>query len=521
MQKQLVRSLFDGIAHRYDLLNHLFSGGVDMYWRGKAIARLRAAAPERILDVATGTGDFAIAAARLSPRAIVGVDIAGAMLEVGRAKVAARGLEGLITLREADAEQLPFGEGTFDAAIVAFGVRNFEHLEAGLAEMARVLRPGGRIVVLEFSRPRAFPFRQLYMAYFRGLMPLAGRIISGHPHAYAYLASSVMAFPEGDDFCAILTRAGFAGASAERLTGGIASVYTAQRTDGISRTTPPEETTMTDRTITVGHSPDPDDAFMFYGLSSGRVRLPGIRIEHVLQDIQTLNERAMRGELEVTAISAHAFAAVADTYRVMRTGASMGERYGPVLISRTCRTLDELRGRTVATPGPLTTATLLFRTFTEGIRHVDMPFDAIMAAVDRGEVDGGLLIHEGQITYASLGYHKVVDFGELWDDRTKGLPLPLGLDVVRKDLGEDLAHRLSDGLRESIAYGYAHQDESIPYALQWGRGIERSLGEKFVKMYVSALTIDMGEQGRRALEELYRAAHERGLIARVPDLVLY
>jgi len=278
---------------------------------------------------------------------------------------------------------------------------------------------------------------------------------------------------------------------------------------------------MTDRTITVGHSPDPDDAFMFYGLASGNVRIPGIRIEHVLQDIQTLNERSTRSELDVTAISAHAYASVADRYRVMRTGASMGERYGPVLISRTCRTLDELRGRTVATPGPLTTATLLFRTFTEGIGHVDMPFDAIMGAVDRGEADGGVIIHEGQITYAALGYHKVVDFGELWDDRTKGLPLPLGLDVVRSDLGDDLAHRLSDGLRESIAYGYAHQDESIPYALRWGRGIERTLGEKFVRMYVSALTIDMGERGKQALDELYRAAHARGLIARVPAIVLY
>lgn len=278
---------------------------------------------------------------------------------------------------------------------------------------------------------------------------------------------------------------------------------------------------MTDRTISVGHSPDPDDAFMFYGLSSGNVRLPGIRIEHRLEDIQTLNERALRGELEVTAISAHAFTAVADRYWIMRTGASMGEGYGPVLISRRYRSLAELRGRTVGTPGPLTTATLLFRTFTEGIRHVDMPFDRIMDAVDSGEVDAGLLIHEGQITYASLGYHKVIDFGEFWEAETHGLPLPLGLDVVRKDLGEELAGVLSAGLRESIAYGYAHQDESIPYALQWGRGIDRTLGERFVKMYVSALTIDMGERGKQALEYLYRAAHGRGLIAGVPPVVLY
>ena len=229
MQKQSVRLLFDSIARRYDLLNHLLSGGVDLYWRGRAIERLRPARPERILDVATGTADFAMAAARLAPGAIVGVDIAGAMLDVGRTKIAGRHLEQMITLRSGDAEHLPFGDATFDAAIVAFGVRNFEDLDAGLREMARVLRPGGTILVLEFSRPRTFPFRQIYMAYFRGVMPLLGRVISGHPSAYAYLASSVMAFPEGDDFCAILVRAGFRGASAERLTGGIATVYTARK----------------------------------------------------------------------------------------------------------------------------------------------------------------------------------------------------------------------------------------------------------------------------------------------------
>jgi 1,4-dihydroxy-6-naphthoate synthase len=269
------------------------------------------------------------------------------------------------------------------------------------------------------------------------------------------------------------------------------------------------------RTIRVGHSPDPDDAFMFYGLASGRVKLDGIVIEHMLEDIQSLNERALRAELEVTAISAHAYPAVADRYWIMRTGASMGEGYGPVIISRRYETLDQLRGRTVGTPGPLTTATLLFKTFTEGIRNVDMPFDTIMQAVDDGTVDAGLLIHEGQITYPSLGYNKILDFGEFWEKETGGLPLPLGLDVVRKDLGEPLARRLSAGLKESIAYGYAHQDESVPYALQWGRGIDRTLGEKFVKMYVSDLTVDMGASGRRALEVLFARAHEKGLIARV------
>jgi 1,4-dihydroxy-6-naphthoate synthase len=278
---------------------------------------------------------------------------------------------------------------------------------------------------------------------------------------------------------------------------------------------------MTERTIRVGHSPDPDDAFMFFGLASGKVKLEGIAIEHMLEDIQSLNQRALRAELEVTAISAHAFASVADRYWIMRTGASMGEGYGPVLISRRYRTLKELQGKTVGTPGPLTTATLLFRIFTEGIRNIDLPFDEIMRAIDTGRVDAGLLIHEGQITYASLGYHKVIDFGELCERESGGLPLPLGLDVVRKDLGAHLAHRLSEGLRESIAFGYSHQEEALPYALQWGRGIDRTLGEQFVKMYVSELTIDMGERGVRGLEFLFRRAAERRLISEVPRIELY
>jgi 1,4-dihydroxy-6-naphthoate synthase len=278
---------------------------------------------------------------------------------------------------------------------------------------------------------------------------------------------------------------------------------------------------MAERIIRVGHSPDPDDAFMFYGLASGKVKLEGITIEHQLEDIQSLNERAMRAELEVTAISAHAFPYVADKYWIMKTGASMGEGYGPVIVSRKYRSLEELKGKTVGTPGPLTTATLLFKTFTDGIKNVDMPFDKIMDAVNKGTVDAGLLIHEGQITYQSLGYHKILDFGEFWERETNGLPLPLGLDVVKKNLGEALARKLSHGLKESIAYGYAHQNESIPYAMQWGRGIDYKLGEKFVKMYVSELTIDMGEKGKKALELLFRKGFERGLIPRLPTVELY
>jgi 1,4-dihydroxy-6-naphthoate synthase len=277
---------------------------------------------------------------------------------------------------------------------------------------------------------------------------------------------------------------------------------------------------MQTKIIHVGHSPDPDDAFMFYGLASGKVKLEGIQIEHLLEDIQSLNGRAMRGELEVTAISAHAFPFVADKYWIMKTGASMGEGYGPVIISRKYKTLNELAGKIVGTPGHLTTASLLFKIFTSGIKNIEMPFDKIMQAVDNGSIDAGLIIHEGQITYQSMGYNKILDFGELWEKETGGLPLPLGLDVVRKDLGEAMAKKLSVGLKESISYGYNHQDESIPYAMKWGRGIDFKLGEKFVKMYVSELTIDMGDNGKKGLDLLFKKAYEKKLLPKISEIFL-
>ncbi len=278
---------------------------------------------------------------------------------------------------------------------------------------------------------------------------------------------------------------------------------------------------MNDRIIHVGHSPDPDDAFMFYGLSSGKVKLEGITIEHRLEDIQTLNQRAMNRELEVTAISAHAYPSVAMDYWIMATGASMGEGYGPVIVSKKYKSLEELKGKTVATPGKLTTATLLFKIFTDGIAHTDIPFDQIMPRVASGEFDAGLLIHEGQITYEADGFKKILDFGELWKEQYGTLPLPLGLDVVRKDLGEQLARLLSDGLKKSIHYGYTHQEEAIPYSLQYGRGIDGKLGARFVKMYVNELTIDMGQRGKKALETLFRLGSEKKLIPPVPSIELF
>jgi 1,4-dihydroxy-6-naphthoate synthase len=275
------------------------------------------------------------------------------------------------------------------------------------------------------------------------------------------------------------------------------------------------------RIIRVGHSPDPDDAFMFYGLSSGKVKLDGIVIEHMLEDIQSLNVRALNGELEVTAISAHAYPSVAGKYWIMKTGASMGEGYGPVLISKNYHSLEELKGRKVATPGKLTTASLIFKIFSDGIESIDIPFDQIMERVGSGEFAAGVIIHEGQITYTGQGFKKIIDFGEMWASRFGDLPLPLGLDVVRKDLGEELARKLSRGLKESIHYGYTHQAEAIPYALQYGRGIDTQLGERFVKMYVSELTVDMGERGKKALETLFQLGAERRLIAPVGNIQLY
>jgi len=227
--KQYVRSLFNAIAYRYDLLNHLLSGGADLYWRRKAVECLRADAPRTILDIATGTGDFALAVLELNPERVVGVDIAETMLELGREKLRRRGAQDRVTFQQGDAELLAFADGSFDAAIVAFGVRNFEHLDQGLREMRRVLKPGGRVVILEFSRPKTFPFRQIYLAYFRTLLPLIGRLVSGHTGAYTYLPDTVMRFPEGPAFLEQLRASGFDELREERLTFGIATIYTGRR----------------------------------------------------------------------------------------------------------------------------------------------------------------------------------------------------------------------------------------------------------------------------------------------------
>ena len=272
--------------------------------------------------------------------------------------------------------------------------------------------------------------------------------------------------------------------------------------------------------LRVGHSPDPDDAFMFYGLAHGAVKIRNYRIEHVLEDIESLNRRAMACELEVTAISAHAYPRVASAYHILATGASMGRGYGPILASKTPMTIADLRGKRVAIPGPWTTAALLTAIYADGYTPVEVMFDQVPQAILSGEVDAGVIIHEGQLTYGGMGLHKIADYGELWAAETDGLPLPLGLDVVRADLGPELCKEINRGLRASIEHARANLEPAIDYALTFGRGLDRDLGKKFVGMYVSDDTVDMGQPGRAALKLLFERGAAKGLIPAVPELVV-
>ena len=272
-----------------------------------------------------------------------------------------------------------------------------------------------------------------------------------------------------------------------------------------------------DRLVRIGHSPDPDDAFMFYALTAGKVRIPGVRIEHVLQDIETLNRRSREAELEVTAVSFATYILIADRYRMMDPGASMGKGYGPILVARRPIALDELEQRVVAIPGKHTTAALLLRLYVGDPALIEVAFDKIPQAVLEGQADLGLLIHEGQITHGALGLTKVLDLGEAWQ-RDTSLPLPLGVNVVRRDLGEDLHRALSQALRDSIAWAHANVDEALEYAMRYGRGIDKETCRRFVLMYVNDYTKRLGDDGRAALERLYRMAHAKGLITAIPPV---
>ncbi len=266
-------------------------------------------------------------------------------------------------------------------------------------------------------------------------------------------------------------------------------------------------------TIHVAHSPDSDDAFMFYALASGKIDTEGLTYVHQLQDIETLNQRAMRGELEVTAVSIHAYAYLADSYALLPHGASMGDRYGPRLVARSPLSRADIRGQRIAVPGLMTSAYLALRLFEPVFEPVVTPFDQIEDAVADGSVDLGLLIHEGQLTFADRGLHLIQDLGEWWFGET-GLPLPLGGNVVRKDLGDDLTRKISRHLRDSIAYGLEHRSAALDHSMQYARGLDRSKADAFVGMYVNDWTLDYGEAGRRAVRQFLQRGVEAGIIAK-------
>ena len=265
-------------------------------------------------------------------------------------------------------------------------------------------------------------------------------------------------------------------------------------------------------TIRVGHSPDSDDAFMFYALTHDRLDTGGLRFVHQLEDIETLNRRATRGELEVSAVSIHAFAYLADRYALLASGASMGDRYGPTLVTREPMTLEDLRGRTIAIPGKLTSAYLTLQLcMGKDVPVTLLPFDQILPAVAAGDVPAGLLIHEGQLFYGDKGLHKVLDLGQWWYEQTS-LPLPLGGNVVRKDLGEAMVLKIAGLLKQSIHYALEHREEALTYALAYARDLDPKLADRFVGMYVNHWTVDYGPRGREAVRQFLGRAAEAGLV---------
>src|SRR3982074_3499273 len=276
--------------------------------------------------------------------------------------------------------------------------------------------------------------------------------------------------------------------------------------------------------FTLGHSPDPDDAFMFYAMAENKSDLRGYRFEHRLEDIQTLNERATRGELRISAISIHAFAYVSDRYALLPCGASMGDGYGPMVVVPTEAKFevhsDEqirgwLQGRKIAIPGRMTSAYLALQLYLSDFDHVVVPFDQIFDAVKTGKADAGLIIHEGQLTYERSGFTKVIDLGEWWKRET-GLPLPLGGNVLRKDIPAPVQRDLLAIMRESIDYGLAHRDEAVRHSMPYARDMDAKLAGKFIGMYVNDFTRDYGETGRKAIREFLQTAHQRGYIDRTP-----
>lgn len=264
--------------------------------------------------------------------------------------------------------------------------------------------------------------------------------------------------------------------------------------------------------INVGHSPDPDDAFMFHALAHDKLDTGNLSFRHQLQDIETLNRRALHGELEVTAVSIHAYAYLLDKYVLLPSGCSMGDRYGPMVVSRKPITVGDLASSRIVVPGTMTTAFLALRLLLPGgFEHEVLPFDQIIGAVADGRYDAGLIIHEGQLTFMNQGLHLVADLGVWWQEKT-GLPLPLGGNVVRRDLGEDVIRQISRLLKESIRYALDHRDEALDYALSYARDMDRTLADRFVGMYVNDWTLDYGPRGREAVRRLLEEGHRANVI---------
>ncbi len=264
-------------------------------------------------------------------------------------------------------------------------------------------------------------------------------------------------------------------------------------------------------TLSLAHSPDSDDAFMFYALATGKVRLPGVKFDHILCDIETLNNAAHREAYDVTAVSFYGYSFVADKYVLLDCGASFGEGYGPIVVSSHPLKKTDLAGRKIAIPGTRTTSYLALRLFEPNVETVTMPFDKILEAVQAKEVEAGLLIHEGQLLFPQIGLHRVVDLGQWWQEQTS-LPLPLGANAIRRSLGPELGYQVARVIRESVSYALEHRDAALNYALQFARDMDPVLADKFVGMYVNRWTLDYGDEGRRAVRELLARGAAIGMV---------
>jgi 1,4-dihydroxy-6-naphthoate synthase len=263
--------------------------------------------------------------------------------------------------------------------------------------------------------------------------------------------------------------------------------------------------------LRLAHSPDSDDAFMFYALATGKVRLPGVKFTHILSDIESLNQAAHQEKYDVTAVSFYGYAFVADKYVLLDCGASFGEGYGPIVVSSHPIKKSDLAGRTIAIPGTLTTSYLALKLFEPNVKTVTMPFDKILDAVQAKEVEAGLLIHEGQLLFSQIGLHRVVDLGQWWQEST-GLPLPLGANAIRRQLGSEMGLQVARVIRDSVSYALEHREPAVEYALQFARDMDPVLADKFIGMYVNSRTLDYGEEGRRAVRELLARGAAVGLV---------